>query len=198
MSQTTTLKAELRSNFGTGASRVLRKQNKVPAIVYGNNKEPLAITINLKDITILYHQGLIKSRVLNLDIMGQQHAVLCKHIDLHQIKDTISHVDFVNLNDEQQIIQMPIVFDGIERSPGVKRGGYFNMVHRAIKVQCPVSDIPRSVNIDVSEVSIGKIIKAKDLVIPNGCKLLVDPELVIASVIGKGGKEEPAAASAAK
>ncbi len=200
MSEAIELAAELRTELGTGAARALRKEGRVPAIIYGAGKNPVSISIEEKEITKLYRKPQFISTLLSLEINKKHHKVLPKAVELHPITEIVRHVDFVFLEEKMQKMEVPLVFEGKEKSIGIKRGGFFNVVKRTLTMSCPVDNLPRKVVVDVSSMYVGQSIKASAVKLPEGCVLLVKPESVIASMTGRGGKgdAEEAAAAAAK
>ncbi|WPY01111.1 50S ribosomal protein L25 [Candidatus Trichorickettsia mobilis] len=199
MSEILTLPAETREQLGTGAARALRRNGMVPAIIYGVGKKNLAIAILEKEITKLYRKPNFISTVIQLEVGGKKHKILPKAIELHPVTDMVRHVDFIYLDSKVQKLEVPIVFEGKERSVGVKRGGFFNIVKRTITLECEVNHIPACVTIDVSEMRVGASLKAKNIELPKGCKLFCKPDLIIASIIGnRGAKADDENAAAAK
>jgi len=186
----TALPAQMRTELGTGAARELRRNGRVPATIYGSGKQPISVSIEEKEITKLYRKPSFISGLIELDIAGISYKVLPKAVDLHPITDIVYHVDFVFLNDENQKMDVPLVFEGRDRSIGIKRGGFFNIVKRTVKMICSVDDLPRNIVIDISNMAIGQSIKAKDIHLPAGCNLVDDTNFVVASMIGKAGKTE--------
>lgn len=200
MSDVVKLIATMREELGTGRSRALRREGMVPAIIYGNSKKPLAITIEEKEITKLYRKPNFISTVIQFDIGGKNYKVLPKAVELHPITDIVRHVDFVYLDNKIQKAEIPIVYEGKDRAIGVKRGGFFNIVKRTILLLCPVGNIPRNVTIDVTGMYVGQSIRVTNLQLPAGCELASKSDSIIASIIGsRTGKAEaeetPAAAS---
>jgi large subunit ribosomal protein L25 len=191
MSEAVVLLAKMRLEFGTGHARALRKNARVPAIIYGAGKKPIAISLLEKDMTKLYRKPSFTSTIINLDIDNVQHRVLAKAVELHPVKDIVRHVDFVFLNDKIQKLEVPIIFENKDKALGVKRGGYFNIVKRTISVLCAIDNIPKNIIIDVTNMPVGKSLKSSDLVLPEGCNLLRKDDFIIASIIGsKGAKAE--------
>ncbi|MCP5369430.1 MAG: 50S ribosomal protein L25/general stress protein Ctc [Rickettsiaceae bacterium] len=188
MNDIVTLKAQLRTKIGTGPARELRRNGMIPAIIYGANKEPLAIAIEEREITKYYKKPLFLSQLFEFDIDGTKYKVLPKTAELHLIKEMVTHVDFIFVEDEVQKMSVPIVYLNKTTSIGIKRGGYFNTVRRVLNISCPVKSLPRSLEIDVAKTKIGESIKASQVKLPEGAVLLDNPNFVIASIIGKKGK----------
>lgn len=190
MSEALTLAAEMREEVGTGATRALRKRGMVPATIYGPEKTPLSIAIEEKEITKYYRKPQFISQVFELEIGQKKFKVLPKTVQLHPITDIVFHADFVFLDNKTQKMAVPLVYANKENCLGVKRGGYFNTVKRTLEITCPVDSLPRKLEIDVTTFPVGTSLKAKDIELPRGAKLLCNPNLVIASITGKKGKAE--------
>lgn len=188
MNEIVTLKAQLRTKSGTGPSRELRRNGMIPAIIYGPNKDSIAIAIDEKEITKYYKRPLFLSQLFELDIDGTKYKVLPKTAELHLIKEMVTHMDFIFVEDKVQKLSVPIVYVNKATSIGIKRGGYFNTVRRVLNITCPVESLPRAIEIDVAKVKIGESIKASHAQLPEGAILLDNPNFVIASIIGKKGK----------
>lgn len=197
MSEIVTLAADTRERSGTGNARYLRKFGMVPAVVYGNDKKTLQIAIREKEITRLYRKPGFITTVIQLEIGEKKHKVLPKEIQLHPVTDIVRHVDFVYLDSKVQKLLVPIKFEGKDRAIGVKRGGYFNSVKRTIMLECQSNNIPSFVVVDVTNMRVGQSLKAANIILPEHCKLLCKPDMIIASIIGnKGSKLDEADATA--
>lgn len=190
MTEILTLAAEMREESGTGAARALRRRGMVPATIYGAGKTPVSIAIEEKEITKYYKKPQYISQLIQFEIGQKKYKVLPKAIDLHPINEVVRHADFVFLENKMQRMQVPVVYVNKENCIGVKRGGYFNVVKRLLTILCPIDNLPRKIEVDVTEMQIASSIKAKETILPEGAKLLEDPEFVIASVIGKRGKTD--------
>lgn len=190
MTETLILAAEMREKVGTGAARALRKKGMVPATIYGAGKDPISISIEEKEITKYYRKPQYISQLIEFEVGKTKYKVLPKAIELNPITEIVRHADFVFLEEKMQKMQVPVVYENKETCIGIKRGGYFNTVKRLLTISCPIDKLPRKIEIDTENMGIGTSIKAKEVILPKGAKLLEDPELVIASIIGKRGKTE--------
>lgn len=190
------LKADIREISGTGDARALRRAGKIPATLYGKNKPSISISVSEKETVLTYKKGMFTSKILGLELDGKQIKVVPKKVDLHQVKETIEHIDFIYLNEDTQVVDVPIIFTDQDKSPGVKKGGFFNVVIRKLKLECPVNSIPSHISMSIEHMYVGYKIQASDFVIPNGCKLLTPGKRIIASVTGKGSQDQPEQASA--
>ncbi len=197
MSELLELAAEMREKFGTGAARDLRRRGMVPAVVYGANKEPLSVSIEEKEITKHYRKPGFISTIVQIQLGNTIHKVLPKAVELHPITDIVRHVDFVHLEEKTQRMEVPVVYEGKERALGVKRGGFFNIIKRTITLLCDVNNIPKNINIDVTNMHIGQSLKAKGIKLPEGTQLASKSDFIIATIIGrKGSKAENEEAAA--
>ena len=190
MTEILTLAAEMREEVGTGAARALRRKGMVPATIYGAGKTPISIAIEEKEITKHYRRPQYISQLIQFEIGQKKYKVLPKAIELNPLTEIVRHADFVFLDEKMQKMQVPVVYTNKETCIGIKRGGYFNTVRRLLTILCPVDKLPRKIEINIEDMGIGTSIKAKEAILPEGAKLLENPELVIASIIGKRGKTD--------
>ncbi len=187
------LAAEVREEIGTGPARAMRRKGLVPATVYGAGKEPLSISIAEKEITRLYRKHGFTSTVIELEIGGKKHKVLPKTVELNPITELVRHADFVYLDSKMQKADVPLVFRGSERSLGIKRGGFLNIIFRRVKLLCPVDNIPQDIVVDISNMGIGASIRSSQLALPAGCSFVSKGDRFIASITGRGSKDDAAA-----
>lgn len=179
---------EKREETGTGPARALRRRGMVPATIYGAGNKPLSVALEEKELTKYYRKPQYISRLIDIEIEGKKYRVLPKTIDLHPITEVVRHADFVFLEKKMQKMHVPIVYANKDICIGIKRGGYFNTVRRVLNILCPIDKLPRKIEIDTTNMQVGSRIKASDATLPEGAKLLENPEFVIASIIGKKGK----------
>jgi large subunit ribosomal protein L25 len=190
--------AQHRETLGTGAARALRRNNMVPATLYGAGNAPISVAVPQKEIMKYYQKPQYISQVFELEMGDKTYKVLPKAIQLHPITDIVSHVDFVFLESKIQKMAVPIVFLNKENCIGIKRGGYFNRAKRYLNIACPVEHLPRKLEMDITTKKIGTTIKAEEFDLPKGATLLDNPKFVVASIIGKKSKEDEAEAAADK
>lgn len=191
MSEALELIAETRDKFGTGVARDLRRNGMVPVIVYGAGKEVLAASVQEKEITKHYRKPGFISTVVDLKVGAKTYKVLPKAVELHPITDIVRHVDFVHLEKKTQKMEVPVVYEGRDRSIGIKRGGFFNIIKRTITLLCDVNDIPKNITIDITNMHIGHSLKATTIKLPEGTKLASKGDFILATIIGrKGSKAE--------
>ena len=197
MSEMNVLYAEKREKLGTGTAREARRNNRVIASIYGKDKTQFFITLPAKEINVLYRKKYFTSTVFHIDIEGTQYKALATEVSLDPLTDMVSNIDFTYVKENNHELHMPVLYDGREKALGVKRGGFFNIIKRKLKVSCKSDNIPKYLVIDVNEMAIGQKLKASDIAFPEGCTLLEKSEQVIATMIGKVSKAEKEAAKTA-
>ncbi len=198
------INAQTRDVQGTGASRRLRRVDKVPGIVYGGDRAPINIELDHKEI----HQNLMReafhASILTLKLNGQSEQVLLRAFNMHPFRARVQHVDFQRVSKDKKIhMKVPLHFVNAELSPGVKeQGGVSNHVMNDLDISCLPADLPEFIEVDLGNLSVGNSIHVRDLALPKG----VEPVLhrnenpVVATVILPAlvtEEEEAAAAEAA-
>lgn len=194
MSEMVQLVGEVRQNSGTGSARSLRNEHKIPAVIYGNGKQSMSISLEEKEVTKLYRQHGFTSKIIEIMIDGKAYKVLPKAVDIHPISELVRHADFMFLGAKRQNVAVPLVFVGKDKSIGLKRGGFLNVIKRRIDLDCPVDAIPEDIIINVGEMGVGSSIRVKEVTLPKGCELITRPDLAVVSITGRGGKADDDAA----
>jgi len=200
MSEQLTLSAEARDRAGKGASRALRNQGRVPAVVYGEKQEPLSIHIEEKNLVKVLHTGHFMNSVVMIDVGGSQTRTLPKDVQFHPVSSRPIHVDFLRIGEHAQItVAIPVRFDDEEESPGIKRGGVLNIVQHELELVCDAAEIPEEVLIDLAGTDIGDSIHISQVTLPEGTKAAIDDrDFTVATIVApsamKAEEEETAAA----
>lgn len=199
--------ATLRELQGTGASRRLRREGKVPAVVYGDEKDAIAITIEHKAVYYALQNEAFHSAVIDLEIDGKKQPVMVRDFQMHPFKPFVQHVDFQRVDLKKPVkTTVTIHLINAEIAPAIKlQGNRVSQLMTMVEVVGLPGKIPAFIEVDLSTVVAGQIIHLSDLTLPEGveCSLLKRGEnLAIASVTGKGGRaianaEAAAAAEAA-
>ncbi|RYE06563.1 MAG: 50S ribosomal protein L25/general stress protein Ctc [Rickettsiaceae bacterium] len=190
MSEALQITAITRQMVGTGSARAVRRLGLIPAVIYGKGRTPSSVAVQEKEIMKIYRKPNFISTLIEMDIEGQKYRVLPKAVQLHPVTDIVNHIDFVFVGNQSQKMELPIFFEGKDKSLGIKRGGYFNPVKRSLFLECLVDNLPRRVVIDVSSMLIGQSIKSHNITLPEGCQLIDKSNFVIASIIGRAGKAD--------
>ena len=197
------INARKRTVQGTGASRRLRRMDRVPAIVYGGDKGPVNIELDHKEIYQNLRREAFHASILTLKLEGAPEQVLLRAFNMHPYKARVAHVDFQRVSRDKKIhMKVPLHFVNAEKSPGVKeQGGVANHVMNEIDISCLPDDLPEFIEVDMGSLGVGHSIHAKDLSFPKG----VEPVLhrgenpVVATIIVPAlvTEEEEAAAAEA-
>ena len=176
--------AQKRDPAGKGNARSLRGEGRVPAVIYGEKKDPESISIAINDITKLYNTGRILSTLLDVDIDGKKHRVIARDVQLHPVRDTILHADFLRLGKGAKIaVEVPVRFLNEETCPGLKSGGVLNVVRYTVELNCPADNIPEDIELDLIEASMGDSLHISEVTLPNGCEPVIsDRDFTIATI----------------
>jgi large subunit ribosomal protein L25 len=201
MAATKVLTAQARSGVGKGAARELRRQGLVPAVIYGDKKEPVTIALPYKDVHKAIYSGGFLSHTLDIDVDGTKHHVIPRDYQLDVVKDFPIHVDFLRVAKGAKInVQVPVHFENEEKSPGLKRGGTLNVVHHTLDLTVDADNIPEFVTVDLTGLDIGDTIHISNIKLPKGTSdHSHEADVTIATIVAPSGlKSEEAAAGAAE
>ena len=192
MSDTVVLKAEARDRVGKGSSRAIRRQGNIPAVIYGDSKDPVGIVLPSKDVSLMLHRGGFMTSILEIDIDGTKHKVLPKDYQLDPVKDFLMHVDFLRVSSKTVVtVNIPVHFDNEEECPGLKKGGVLNIVRHEVEVPCPAADIPESFTIDLAEAEVGDTLNVSAIAMPaNVVPTITDRDFTIVTIQAPGGGVE--------
>src|ERR1051326_4790394 len=169
MSDQLTLPAEARDRAGKGASRALRRDGRVPAVVYGEKKEPLSIHVEEKLLSKMLSTGHFMNSVIMIDFEGKPHRTLPKAVDFHPVSSRPIHVDFLRIGEHTKVhVAIPMRFDNEEASPGLKRGGVLNVVVHELEIVCDAASIPTEIHIALDGLEIGDSVHISQVKLPDG------------------------------
>ena len=198
MSEQLTLPAEARDRAGKGASRALRREGRVPAVVYGEKKDALSIHVEEKLLTKMLQTGHFMNSVVMVDVAGKATRTLPKAVDFHPVTSRPIHVDFLRIGEHSQVnVNVPVRFDNEEASPGLKRGGVLNVVVHDLALVCDASEIPDEIHIDLTGLEIGDTLHISQVKLPKGAKPAnADEDFTVATIVApsamKAEEEETA------
>lgn len=185
MHQTFTVKAEARDKVGKGAARYLRRNNMIPAVIYGGKEEPLPIALPYKETFLALHAGGFMTSIATIELGGKEIKVLPKDYQLEPIRDFLMHVDFLRVSESTRVtVEIPVHFENEEKSPGLKRGGTLNVVRHEVEIEAPASEIPEYFTIDLTGLNIGDSVHASALTLPKNVALTItDRDFTIATIV---------------
>lgn len=189
MSDTLTLPAETRDRAGKGASRALRREGRVPAVVYGNNEEPAAIHVEEKELVRQLGTGHFFNSIVEITVGGKTVRTLPKDVAFHPVNDRPLHADFLRISKDHKVhVNVPVHFINEAASPGLKRGGVLNIVRHELDLICDPEGIPDEVAIDVTGLEVGASIHISHVTLPEGAKsAITDRDFTIATIVAPSG-----------
>ena len=199
MPEITTLNAEPRAQAGKGAARAMRKAGRVPGIIYGENKEPVMISLEPRELSrVLANRGFFAT-LIDVKVDGTVHRTLPRDVQFHTATDAPMHVDFMRVGGHSRVtVTVPVVFVNPEMSPGIRRGGILNIVRHGIELSCPVDNIPDQLVVELNGLEIGDSIHISRVIVPEGCRpTIAERDFTIASIAASSAVREEAAAAAA-
>ena len=200
MSEQLTLPAEARNRAGKGASRELRREGRVPAVVYGQKAEPLSIHVEEKLLSKMLSSGHFMNSVVMVDVAGKPTRTLPKAVDFHPVTSRPIHVDFLRISEHTQVhVAVPMRFDNEDASPGLKRGGVLNVVVHELEIVCDAAHIPSEIHIPLDGLEIGDSIHISQVKLPEGVTPAnTEEDFTVATIVAPSAmkaEEEEAAAS---
>ncbi|MFJ4714983.1 50S ribosomal protein L25/general stress protein Ctc [Streptomyces sp. NPDC088785] len=180
------LAAESRSEFGKGAARRIRRENKVPAVVYGHGADPVHITLPGHELLLALRTPNV---LLSLDIDGKNELAIPKAVQRDPLKGFLEHVDLLLVKRGEKVtVELPIVIEG-ELAPGAN---LLEHVLNTLAVETEATHIPESVTLSVAGLDAGDSVLAKDVELPKGTTLAVDEDAVVVQVLAAQAEEAPA------
>ena len=189
MSDIISFTAEKRERAGKGVARALRREGLVPAVIYGDNKEPEGVSLSRKDFTKLYNTGRLMSTLLDIEVDGKKTRVLTRDLQLHPVRDDIMHADFLRLSKGTKIaVEVQVIFLNEDTCPGLKTGGVLNVVRYTVELNCPADSIPDSIEVDLASVNMGDSVHISDITLPDGVvPVISDRDFTIATIAVPAG-----------
>ncbi len=199
MSDALTLPAESRDRAGKGASRALRREGRVPAVVYGGKEDPLSIHVEEKELRRQLGTGHFFNSIVMVEIGGNKVRTLPKDVAFHPVTDRPLHADFLRLAKDAKIdVNVPVVFVNEEASPGLKRGGVLNMVRHELELICDADRIPDQISIDATGLEIGDSVHISAVTLPEGSESAIsDRDFTIATIVAPSALKQAESEAAA-
>jgi large subunit ribosomal protein L25 len=178
------LSAETRDRAGKGVARTLRREHKIPAVVYGDAKEPESITLPIKEVMLEYLKGHMYTNLCDLELAGKKHLVLARDVQIHPVTDRVLHIDFMRVTPKTTIVvHVPVHFLNDDTCPGIKAGGSLTIVRHDLELVCKATDIPEGIDIDLTPFAIGDAIKISNVKLPAGVKpAITNRDFTIATI----------------
>ena len=185
MSDALTLPAEARERAGKGASRQLRREGRIPAVIYGGKEDPVMIHVEEKELVRQLGTGHFMNSIVSIEIGGKTLRTLPKDVALHPVTDRPEHADFLRLSKGAKVeVNVPVVFINEEASPGLKKGGVLNVVRHELELVCDMDAIPSEIEIDVTGKEVGDSIHISEVDLPKGSESgITDRDFTIATLV---------------
>jgi len=185
------VKTEKRQGLGTNASRRLRAQGFVPAVLYGESMESTPLVLSKKDIIQIMRLETGENTIFKVAVDAEAYDAMIKELQVDPATDELQHVDLIRISMDKPIrVAVPVVHRG--EPVGVKtEGGFVDFVTREIEIECLPRDIPESLEIDIAELHINQTFKVQGMAIPAGVKVLTDPNTVLVLISMPHKEEEP-------
>ncbi len=200
MSEALSLKAVARPKAGKGASRAIRREGMVPAVVYGDKQPTDTISLDPKGLMKVINTGKFHTAIIEVDVGGKLTRTLMRDIQLHPVTDRPLHVDFMRVGKDSKVtVEIPVHFRDELESPGLKRGAVLNIVRHEIEVTCPADKIPAEFIISLKGTDVGDSIHMSAIDLPGGVKTTIrDRDFTIATIVAPSSlKSDDAAAATA-
>ncbi len=184
MSGNTTMTAEPRDRAGKGAARATRRSGRVPAVIYGDHKDPILVSVEPVELMRHLHKPGFFSMLMDLDVAGDHHRVLPRDVQFHPVTDAPLHVDFMRIGKGTRItVMIPVHVENEDKCKGIKRGGVLNLVRHEVEVRCDPENIPDMITLSLEGLDIGDALRISDAGLPADVKpTITDRDFVLVTI----------------
>ncbi len=177
------LNVEVRDGSGTGAARAVRREGKIPGVLYGGGKAPVNIAVRANEFRKSLYTGKLLGHLVTLQHGDEKQSVIAKAVQFHPVTDEPVHFDLYRVDEHQLIkIEVPVHFKNHDVSVGLKKGGSLEVIRHTVELACPADKIPEELVIDLASHDIGDTIRISEVKLPEGVKPAVDRDFVIATL----------------
>jgi large subunit ribosomal protein L25 len=191
------MKATSRPIGSKGAARAERRAGRVPGVIYGDNKDPITISVDHAELKQRIYAGHFLTSIYELEIDGTKHRVIPRDFQLDAVKDLPLHVDFLRLGAGAKIrVRIPVHVQNAEQAPGIKRGGTVNIVTHTVEVLCAPEDIPDSIDVDISELDINYSKHLNEVTLPANIRVVGRLDQTLVTIVPPSGYAEELKAAA--
>ncbi len=189
------LNAQKRETAGKGAARAIRREGLVPAVIYGDKKDPVSVSLDPKELWVQLHTGqTFFASTGEIAIGKDKETVICRDVQFHPVTDVPLHADFLRLAKDATItVEIPVSFINEEASEGLKRGGVLNVVRHEIECNVPANAIPESIVVDLAGTAVGDSIHISAVSLGEGVEpTITDRDFTICSIAAPSSGEKAA------
>ena len=179
-----TISALPREARGKGGARRIRREGRIPAVIYGNKQEPVTLSLERRRLAQALGNPQFFIQLVDVELEGRKHRVLPREIQYHPVSDAPLHVDFLRFDPDRRIaVAVPVRFEGEKDSPGIKRGGILNVVRHEVEVNCTADNIPPEIVLDLSGLEIGESLHSSAVTLPEEVEFVIsDRDFTIATI----------------
>jgi large subunit ribosomal protein L25 len=183
VSSTASLSVSVGRATGSGASRRLRAQDHIPAVLYGHGMEPVTVSVARRDLRIALSGPAGVNTILTLDVAGKSYPAIVKELQRHPVRRTVSHVDFLQIDLSEEItVSVPVRLEGTAKAV-VANGGLVDPAVDTIELRCTPANMPNEIVIDITDMTVETVIHLQDVVLPAGTTAVGDPDLLVVTVL---------------
>lgn len=199
MGATYELSATVREKVGKGAARSVRRQDMIPAVIYGGNQPPLAIALPQREMTLKIYAGGFYTTVAEISVNGEKIKTLPRDFQIDPMTERPIHIDFLRVLPGSSItVEVPVQFANESQAPGIRRGGVLNVVRHRVELIVPVDSIPEKIVADLTGLEINDSLHISSIPLPEGVRPTIDRDFTVATIAAPAGvKEEMRAAAEA-
>lgn len=192
----TTLAAEARAKAGKGAARAVRRTGCVPAVIYGDSKEPVLLSLTEKELTLAMKKKGFFTQLCDLQVGKDKFMVVPRDVQLDPVSDRPVHADFLRVSDKTVIrVEIPVRVANDKSCPGLAKGGALNLVHHEIDVYCKATDIPEEFTLDLSGLDLGDSMQIEDLKLDKSVRPVMQGNFTIVSIVSPSAMKADEAAT---
>ncbi len=202
MAKNYALEADPRERAGKGIARSLRREGRTPAVIYGDKKHPLNISVNENIVNVEYNKGHMFTTLCDLSVGKEKHLVLARDVQLHPVTDIVEHIDFLRVTPKTKIaVNVPVHFINEDKCPSIEGKGTLNVVRHTVELLCTATSIPDALEVNVEGKEHGDAVKVSDALMPEGSTpVIADRDFTIATLVPPktAAQEEAEEAAAAE
>ena len=192
------IKATARPRAGKGAARAVRREGRVPGVIYGDNQPPLNISLDKAELSQRIFAGKFLTTLCDVDVDGNKIRVIPRDFQIDALRDVPIHVDFMRLGKGATIrVRVPVHMVNADQSPGVKRGGTVNIVTHTLDVRCPADAIPEAFEVDLAGLEINHSKHLSDIDLPANVRPYIQGDATLVTIVPPSGYAEEKAAEGA-
>ncbi len=191
MADNVQLTAEPRDRIGKGASRAIRKAGRIPAVIYGDKQDPIAVSLTYKEVLAQVNTGTFLSALVDVEVGGEKFRTIPRDIQFDPVRDFIMHVDFLRLGKGARVnVEVQVNFLNEDECEGLQRGGALNVVRYTVELSCPAESIPEGLDANLAGLDIGDSIHISDITLPEGVEpTITDRDFTIATIAAAMAEE---------